>query len=65
MEKQQIEDALNIAAQFGGIEGSHHKQWIIDQMVRKLTGDRYEEWVKTWKSEPGYEDSEWDEGIAP
>lgn len=30
--------ALEIAAQFGGIDGGHHKMWVIDQMVRALIG---------------------------
>jgi hypothetical protein len=32
-----INEALNIALQFGGTDGGHHKQWVIDQMVRILT----------------------------
>jgi hypothetical protein len=36
--EKRIEHALNIAIQFGGIDGSHHKDWVIDQMVRALTG---------------------------
>jgi hypothetical protein len=33
-----IELALNIAAEYGTIDGGHHKMWVIDQMVRALTG---------------------------
>jgi len=32
-----IEKALEIAVQYGGIDGAHHKTWVIDQMVRALT----------------------------
>lgn len=32
-----IQKALAIAVQFGGIDGSHHRAWAIDQMVRALT----------------------------
>jgi hypothetical protein len=39
-------------------EGDHHRMWVIDQMVRALTGDQYNQWVKSL-------DDEWDEGIAP
>lgn len=35
---KRIEDALAIAVQFGGVDGDHHKAWVIDQMVRALTG---------------------------
>jgi hypothetical protein len=37
-EVRRIPAALDIAAQFGGIDGDHHKAWVIDQMVRALTG---------------------------
>ncbi len=36
--KSAKEEALQIAAECGGIDGAHHKQWVIDQMVRALTG---------------------------
>lgn len=29
--------AINIAVRYGGIDGDHHKAWVIDQMVRELT----------------------------
>lgn len=30
-------------ADYGTIDGEHHKQWVIDQMVRALTGCPYED----------------------
>lgn len=33
-----IARALDIARRYGGIDGAHHKMWVIDQMVRALTG---------------------------
>ena len=33
-----IQKALELAVQYGGIDGDHHKRWVIDQMVRTLTG---------------------------
>ena len=35
---QRISDALDVAIRYGGIDGDHHKAWVIDQMVRCLTG---------------------------
>ena len=61
-----VENALEIAFSYGQIDGSHHKSWVIDQMVRALTGDKYEEWVTEYKKgEDGAVTFEWDEGIAP
>lgn len=58
--------ALEVALRYGGIDGGHHKAWVIDQMVRALTGARYEEWVRDAKDgEHGPDTYEWDEGIAP
>ncbi len=33
-----IEKALNVAYRYGTTDGGHHKMWVIDQMVRELTG---------------------------
>ena len=36
--EDRIKKALNFAVKYGGIAGDHHKAWVIDQMVRALTG---------------------------
>ncbi len=63
---ERIEIACSLALQFGGIDGSHHKMWVIDQMVRELCGteEEYKRWVEkaTTGVNEGYN---WDEGIAP
>ncbi len=65
--RMRINNALQIISQYGGIDGGHHKQWVLDQVVRILADD-YEEWVKIPK---GWDEKEndymydWDEGIAP
>ena len=57
-----VQEALTIAADGGCIDGAHHKQWAINQMVRVLIGDdAYQKWVSAIRAE-GYA---WDEGIAP
>lgn len=33
-----VQRALDIARQYGGSDGADHKMWVIDQMVRALTG---------------------------
>ena len=33
-----ITEALTYAHKYASIDGSHHKAWVIDQMVRALTG---------------------------
>lgn len=63
--EEKIKAALELIERYGGIEGSHHKQWLIDQILQKLTGDDYPEWVKRWENEPGYEGCEWEKGQAP
>lgn len=35
---ERIEKAIKFAVRYGGIDGGHHKMWVIDQMVRALTG---------------------------
>ena len=36
--KERINQALDIAMNYGGYDGGHHKMWTIDQMVRALCG---------------------------
>lgn len=62
----ETKEALDLILRYGGIDGSHHKTWVIDQVVRALTGDGYEEWVRNAKAgEDGPDTYSWDEGIAP
>lgn len=64
--KANAERALEYAYRFGGIGGEHHKAWVIDQMVRALTGDGYDEWVRrACDGEDGPNTYSWDTGIAP
>jgi hypothetical protein len=61
-----IEEAINLAVMYGGIDGAHHKDWLIDQMVRKLAGERYDQIVAdACAGEDGPDTFSWDCGIAP
>lgn len=63
--EERIAEALDLA-EHGSIDGGHHKMWVIDQMVRALTGDNYDQWVATYRAgEDGPNTYEWDEGVAP
>jgi transposase-like protein len=61
-QKPDIKKALDLAFRYSQIDGDHHKAWVIDQMVRALTGGEYDEWIKKYKDDDEYE---WDEGVAP
>jgi hypothetical protein len=64
--EKRVQTALDIAFQFGSIDGAHHKMWVIDQMVRELAGPEYENWVRTVKDGvDGPDTYSWDEGIPP
>jgi hypothetical protein len=52
-----------IATRFGGIDGEHHKQWVIDQMLRACLQDKYDDWVDRMNEDTDYDP--WDVGIAP
>lgn len=61
-----VEGALEIIRRYGGIDGGHHKAWVIDQVARKLLHDDYPAFVADAKSGPdGPETYNWDEGTAP
>lgn len=70
---KRITKALYIAYKGGNPDEAHHKQYIIDQMIRALTGcdednetEEYKEWVGHFEDgEDGPNTWEWDTGIAP
>lgn len=71
--KQRIDKALKIAFEYSQIDGSHHKAWVIDQMVRELLGDDYKKEIEKYMFD-GQDPVEavqnenyfnWDIGIAP
>ncbi len=57
--------AIELIEEYGWIDGGHHKQWVLDQIIRVLVKD-YDEWKRGFcDGEDGQETYEWDEGIAP
>ena len=65
-DQDRIEDAIYLATEYGGYDGGHHKMWVIDQMLRALTGDSYDKVIADYNmGEEGPETYEWDTGIAP
>ena len=61
-----IDLAVNLGLDYGTGDGAHHKMWVIDQMIRILAGDRYEQTIKeACAGEDGPDSYEWDCGIAP
>ncbi len=61
-----IEMALDVALQYGQTDGAHHKAWVIDQMIRHLTGREYHRTVKMHNAGvDGPETYTWDTGTAP
>lgn len=59
-----VRNALNIAFALGQTDGSHHKAWVINLMVKTLleTPQAYAEWVAEYENNGEYE---WDVGVAP
>lgn len=63
---KRIDDAITLAVRYGGIDGEHHKTWVIDQMVRILASDGYDEVVRrACDGEDGPDTYTWDVGRAP
>ena len=63
--EDRIQAALDYAVRYGGIDGGHHKAWVIDHMCRMLAKD-YRQLIKeACDGEDGPETYEWDVGIAP
>lgn len=65
-QNEKISEALDMAFQYGQIDGGHHKMWVIDQMIRALTGEKYNEWIEDYIYDKKTGDTYiWDEGIVP
>ncbi len=63
---ERVQLALDLLAEDGQLDGSHHQAWVIDQVARILAGDRYDAWIAEYRrGEDGPETYSWDEGIAP
>lgn len=63
---ERINKAIEVGIRHGGHDGEHHKTWVIDQMLRALLEDRYEEVIqKSCEDENGFVVHEHDCGIAP
>jgi hypothetical protein len=58
--------AIELIEQYGYIDGGHHKQWLLDEILRALLGDEYDKWIEEYqKGEDGPHTYSWDTGIAP
>lgn len=55
-----IQDALDLICTYGGVDGDFHQKWLVDQLLRILTGEDYDAWVKDYEEDGEYE---WDEGV--
>jgi hypothetical protein len=65
-DKDKIDKAIEFAVEYGGIDGSHHKDWVIDQIVRILAEEKYDKVVAdACMGEDGLYTYVWDTGIAP
>lgn len=64
--RDRIDSALDVAERYAMSQQKgtlHHRQWVIDQMVRALCGNAYEDWAEWMNADPDY--GPWEEGIAP
>jgi len=62
---KRVQEAIDIGVENGGCDGAHHKDWVIDQMIRALAGDDYDNIVKEdCDGEDGPDTYSWDYGIA-
>lgn len=68
-----LESAISIIDNFGSESESQHKSWVIDQVLRALTGCAIEttgKYNKQGKNDEylkiiGAANCEWDEGLSP
>lgn len=54
--EERIDQACMVILEYGMTDGAHHKQWVLDQVLRKLHPKGYEFLVDV---------NDWDVGIPP
>lgn len=60
---ERVDKATEIIFQYGMIDGDHHKQWVLDQVLRALLDKKYDLTIQKYNEDEDYE--EWDVGIPP
>lgn len=68
MSENKIQEIRDLIYRFGGIDGAHHKQWLLDQIIQKTcdSQNEYLDWIKQYEDgEDGPKTYEWDRGIVP
>lgn len=79
--EERLAGALEVISKYGYIDGAHHKQWVLDQVVRYITdcpvvnmtardGHTYDalgesEEYLAWAGSDDEDYDDWDRGIAP
>jgi len=58
--EEKICDAEGVVFEYGDLKDAHHKQWVIDQMIRKMIPD-YEDFLRRYNTYGHV----WDAGIEP
>lgn len=65
-DEQRIVKAVSMVLDSVHYDGEHHKQWTLDQVLRILTGEEYENVIAKFETgEDGTQAYEWDTGVAP
>lgn len=54
------QNAIDIAVEAMSADGDHHKIWGLDQVVKTLADDQYDDIIKKFEEEAG---STWDHGV--
>lgn len=65
--KQKLKEILLICEAYGGTDGSNHKQYALDQIVRIITGDQYKYWregYEEWNDDRTDFQYWWDDGVT-
>ena len=65
--QDKIAEALSVLWCMGQYEGeSQHQTWLLDQVVRYLAGDQYDDWVRRRNTgQDGEEMHPWSTGTPP
>lgn len=58
----QVQQAIALVTAYGAIESKAETRWLLDQLIRTLTGPDYDKWVARFEQ---IQNIIWDTGTAP
>ena len=62
---ERLKNIRKLIEAYGYIDGAHHKQWLLDQIMREIMGTQYDQWKYEYEHVNDEKEYTWNQGIRP